>query len=274
MDSKKNLIDILNAIDEINSKSKKKTTQQLTTQQLTTQELTKHDSIPKLNNDLTIPADVNRLIVEAEKYKKISAISFKSPPTQNEFPLPEVESALLLTNEVIDNIDGERLKSIALNSKTKSLEDTNKKLEDEIKVLQKNNSLLLKKNDDLLNSTDPENFKKNTKENLQFIFKQVEKQKKLFLDLKKYSIKIENDSNVFKENYERLVIENHELKTKLKTTKEKIVEYEKNKTELLSALDQLNDILSKNNVVGKISPVKESVENNLSQDDPKIEPID
>ena len=82
----------------------------------------------------------------------------------------------------------------------------------------------------------------------------------IFLELKIHSTKIERDSSVYKENYERLVVENHELKNRLKITKEQIVSHETNKNELLTALDQLNEILSKNNIVGNISPDKSSYE--------------
>ena len=92
------------------------------------------------------------------------------------------------------------------------------------------------------------------------------KQKKLFLDLENHSIKIERDSNVYKENYERLIIENNELKTKLRIAKEQIVNYETNKTNLLLALDQLNEILAKSNIVGNISPQKSFLDvNNLKK---------
>ena len=57
-----------------------------------------------------------------------------------------------------------------------------------------------------------------------------------------------------------MVIENNDLKTRLKIAKEQIVNYEANKIDLLSALDKLNEILSKSNVVGKIAPQKPSSE--------------
>ena len=57
----------------------------------------------------------------------------------------------------------------------------------------------------------------NTKSKLQSIYKQVEKQKKIFIDLKNYLVKIEQDSIFFKENYERLVVENAEVKKNKKT---------------------------------------------------------
>ena len=117
-------------------------------------------------------------------------------------------------------------------------------------------------------------FENNTKENLKFIYKQVEKQKQLFLELELKSIKIERESKVYKENYERLIIENNELKTRLKITKEQIVNYETNKLDLLSALNQLNEILSKSNIVAKISPQKTSSDVEDQKKETKIDSID
>ena len=123
-------------------------------------------------------------------------------------------------------------------------------------------------------SNETKNFISNTKENLKLIYSQVEKQKKIFVDLKNYSIKIERDSSVYKENYEGLVIKNNDLKIKLKITKEQITDYETNKKDLLSALDQLNEILSKSNIVGNISPNKLSLMSYDLQKGTKTDPID
>ena len=58
MHDKYNIDSILNAINEINIKSKK------------TNVTVVQNSIPKLNQDLKIPLDLDRLIQEAEKHKK------------------------------------------------------------------------------------------------------------------------------------------------------------------------------------------------------------
>jgi len=44
------------------------------------------------------------------------------------------------------------------------------------------------------------------------IYKQVEKQKKIFIELKNYSIKAKLNSAFFKENYEKLIVENNKIK--------------------------------------------------------------
>ena len=161
-----------------------------------------------------------------------------------------------------------------LYEKISKLKNTETQLRLEIVDLQQDITTLLKnpkKNKKVENEAENIN---ETKETLNKIYLQVKRQKELFLNLKSYSIKVESESNVFKDNYERLVIENNELKTRLKIAKEQIINYENNKTNLLSALDQLNEILSKNNIVGKISSQKLSVKNDDLKKNIKIEPAD
>ena len=204
MNDKDDIISILSAIDEINNKPKKRSNEKSSTQ----------NSIPKLNQDLIIPSDVDRIIREAEEYKKTTINYVNNSAVQKRTETSKNENIFILTDEVLN------VEDISIS----------------------------------------ESFINNTKETLKSIYTQVEKQKKLFLDLKNYSIKIERESQVFKENYERLVIENNDLKIRLKIAKEQIVNYEANKIDLLSALDKLNEILSKSNVVGKIAPQKPSSE--------------
>lgn len=204
MNDKDDIISILSAIDEINNKPKRKSNEKSSTQ----------NSIPKLNQDLIIPSDVDRIIREAEEYKKTTINYVSTSAVQKRTETSKNENIFILTDEVLN------VEDISIS----------------------------------------ESFINNTKETLKSIYTQVEKQKKLFLDLKNYSIKIERESQVFKENYERLVIENNDLKTRLKIAKEQIVNYDANKIDLLSALDKLNEILSKSNVVGKIAPQKPSSE--------------
>ncbi len=204
MNDKDDIISILSAIHEINNKPKKRSNEKSYTQ----------NSIPKLNQDLIIPLDVDRIIREAEEYKKTTINYVSTSVVQKRTETSKNENIFILTDEVLN------VEDISIS----------------------------------------ESFINNTKETLKSIYAQVEKQKKLFLDLKNYSIKIERESQVFKENYERLVIENNDLKIRLKIAKEQIINYEVNKIDLLSALDKLNEILSKSNVVGKIAPQKPSSE--------------
>ena len=71
-----------------------------------------------------------------------------------------------------------------------------------------------------------------------------------------------------------MIVENNDLKTRLKIAKEQIVNYETNKLNLLSALNQLNEILSKSNIVAKISPQKTSSENKDVKSVTKIDSTD
>ena len=265
MSNKEDIISILNAIDEINLKPKKKTAHKKTTQR----------TIPSLDKDLIIPSDVDKLIREAEKYKKLS-FTFRetTAPTQSKKHKPERNDALILTEEFIDNPKSKKLKILDHVNEIKKLEENEKKLRLEIKNLKAGNKLQANIGTEILDQEAFKNFSNNTRENLKSIYKQVEMQKQLFVELKNHSSKIERDSNVYKENYERLIIENNELKTRLKIAKEQIINYETNKSDLLSALDQLNEILSKSNIVGKISPLKPSSDILATKDKAKLEPID
>lgn len=257
MNDKDNISNILNAINEINTRPKKKKNESQI----------KEKSIPKLNQDLDIPPDVDRLILEAEKYNDSLITPLRSASIQVQPDKYDNEDVLILTEEVIEKKEGDLQKIFDLNKKIKNLEIKEVKLLLQIKNLKKNNNLA--KEQQVTN-----NFGSSTRENLKSIHKQVEKQKELFLEFQQNSIKIERDSNVYKENYERLIVENNDLKTRLKIAKEQIVNYETNKLNLLSALNQLNEILSKSNIVAKISPQKTSSENKDVKSVTKIDSTD
>ena len=264
MHNEDNINSILNAINEINLKPKRKTTNITTKEKI----------IPKLNQDLTISPDIDRLILEAEKYQKKRLItSDNNTDIQNQKKKELNKDALILTNEVKENFN---IYSDSIEMLNKKIFDLNKKettlrnkiidLENDKNILKANNKINWQKN--------YEYIKISTAEKLKSIYKQVEEQKKLFIDFKDCSDKAERDSNVYKENYERLVIENNDLKTRLKISKEQIVNYEANKKNLLSALNQLNDILSKSNIVGKISPQNTSLKKSEIKKITKIVPTE
>ena len=58
-----------------------------------------------------------------------------------------------------------------------------------------------------------------------------------------------SESFFYKENYERLVVENADNKNKLTNAKEQIIIFEKNIQELKSAFENLSNILSKNSII-------------------------
>lgn len=255
MNSKNEIISILDAINEINLRPKKKTLNKIPAQSPTFE----------LNQDLIISPDVDKIIREAEEYKKLSSVSTKSHFIQNKLVDPKSSDTLILTEEFIDSIDNENKHLEELHNKIGDLETEKNKLYLEIENLKKIKDSLSNKVADVSDSEYSPLLINIKKENLESIYAQVKKQKQIFLDLKSYSTKIERDSNVYKENYERLIIENNELKTRLKTTKEQIVNYESNKNDLLLALSELNKIISKSNIVGKISPYETFSENNKSK---------
>ena len=318
---------ILNAVDEINLKPKKKSLNVDSVK----------NSIPNLNHDLKIAPDIDRLITEAEQFKKNSV----SKPAQivvaqrendkiklknYNNTLKEVQALVIEdlyskfskkikknTLKIIFNLHMEiknlenKLKNfqshkdktvdakqtieknttfIDLNNKdilkkeiitSLSIQDASieilntkilnfKKTEEELRLriidLEQDKTLLLKEQKKSNELQDYKNKLSYTKIKLQSIYKQIEKQKTIFINLNNYLIKIEQNSSFFKENYERLVVENTDIKKKLVISKEQIVAHESNKHDLLQSINQLNEILSKTNASTKISSLKQASEEN------------
>ena len=73
--------------------------------------------------------------------------------------------------------------------------------------------------------------------------------------LEKKNTKIESELIFFEENYERLVIENNEVKIKLSNSKERIISFEKNIKDLEKGFENLSSILSKNSVIKLNDPL-------------------
>ena len=96
----------------------------------------------------------------------------------------------------------------------------------------------------------------------------------MFFDLNKNSIKTERDLSFYKENYEKKLIENNDLKTRLINAKRKIFDHEDDKVDLVSAFNNLNNILTKTKVAGNISPINESSEKKDHNKSKKIENVE
>ena len=79
----------------------------------------------------------------------------------------------------------------------------------------------------------------------------VDNKNKQLLDLNKNSIR---DFEFYKENYEKLIISNNELKVRLENVKEQVNNYESIRQELSVAINNLNNILSKSSVITGIQP--------------------
>ena len=77
------------------------------------------------------------------------------------------------------------------------------------------------------------------------------------IDLDNSKTKIEEESIFYRENYERLVVENNDIKKKLNNAKKQIVIFEQNKKDLENAFEKLNDVLSKNSIIKLNEPLKD-----------------
>ena len=330
---------ILNAINEINLKPKKKNIDLVNAQ----------IKIPKLNQDFKISPDVKKLIEDAEAYKKklssstlqlnlIHPKNFISKTKNYDKTLEDIQSEIIKniytkfskkikknTLKIIFNlhlkikdlenklenfqtkkehssnaeistvkIKKEQLVNIEKNDinfkKEKNIKDDvitslriqdstigilNKKIETfkrneekfllQIIDLEQDKTLLLLKEKKYEVLEIDKIFINNVKELLRVIYNRVEKHKKIFIDLKNYTTKVDRNSSFFKQNYENLIIENNETKKRLTIAKNQIVVHENNKQELLLSLSQLNKTLSKTNITAKISPLILSSEANISK---------
>jgi len=120
-----------------------------------------------------------------------------------------------LKEEVVTTLKIQDSTIILLNEKIKHYKNTEEKLRFQIIDLEQDVSLLLQK---IKKFNDVNEYKKNinnTKKSLKSVYIQVEKQKKIFVELKHYSTKIEQESIIYKKNYEKLIIENNSIKNRL-----------------------------------------------------------
>ena len=327
MHNKYDIDSILNAVNEINIKSKKINVTAV------------QNSIPKLNQDLKIPLDLDILIQEAEKQKKKTTFKFsQAEPQKNdstivklknhnktfeetqakiidelyskftkkvkkntlkiifnlhlkiknlekqlenfktksyqplninksilkdadvEFkkkldrPIIDLNKTLsknknFLKDEIVKSLEIQDSKINILNEKIKNYKNVEEKLRFQIIDLEQDKFLLLKKAEKFKKSNDYKNILNETKESLKSIYKQVEKQKFFFLDLKNNSIKMETDFNFYKENYEKLIIENNDIKKRLSNTNQQVEAFESIKKELAFILENFNNVLTKNSII-------------------------
>jgi len=277
---------ILEAVNKINSKLPKKSKNTLITQNF----------VPKLNQELRISPDVDRLIQEAEKHKQNVSFELRQVDlTQNKNNLKEKKYDETFDNiqaQIVDDLYSKFTKRFKKNTlkvifnlrlEIKNLENklenyekqkipthkkkpllkseqllinTEEKLRFQIIDLEQDKTILLQKVKKFDELNDYKNNIIITKEKLKSIYEQIKKQKIIFIDLASYSKKIERDSFVFKESYEKLVIENSEIKKRLVIAKEQITTHEKNKLDLIQSINQLNEILSKENIISNITPLK------------------
>jgi|TARA_B110000285_G_C15054790_1_gene578952 hypothetical protein len=341
-----NINSILSAVNEINLKSKKKST---------IVEV-KQNSIPKLNHNLKISSDVDKLIQEAEEFKKNHLLKsqevdlvqknnyklkaqsdnkifeniqaqiiedlyskFKKKVKKNTLKIifelhlkikdlekklesfqfkknqPIDKKELILKGKVgmslkksepsIDNLNKTIYKNknflkdeivtsltlqddtiSSLNEKIKKFKDAEEKLLSKIIDIEQDKTLLLLEIKKFEKFKDHNHITTNTKKMLIVTYKQILKHKFFFLNIKSQIIEIKKESNVYKKNYEGLVIEINDVRSRLVTAREQNVTYENNKQDLLSSINQLNNILSKTNIIKNLSPNNKFSERNIFKD--------
>ena len=295
MNESYNLESILNAIEDIHSKPKKK----LSIDKIEHPEIIKNNY--KTNDDVS-PA-TEKIISEAEKY-------FKNFQNKVSEPTNFTEDVLILDKEYneqnLDVINLEKI-NLDLNLKINDLKEQIEHLKIDSRVGDVNNKddnknyltdkeHFINKNDFTANNiNDPgtnkesfvgekesdlsediiktlkdqnsliKNFEKNEKN---FLLKIVDLEQDITLlnntkknisqntilvnsddEQKKLISKIESQLIFYRENYERLIIENNDVKKKLSNSKNQIVVFEENIKELQDAIVNLNNIMSKNSII-------------------------
>jgi len=300
---------ILNAVNEINIKKKK------------ISNVSKlQDSTPKMDKDLIVPLDVDKIISEAEEYKNKSTFKAnQSDKTENKsdkiktknhnktfedtetqitddllLKIKDLENQLesfhikkkqtlnnnaiilkdkfvesseksdpsvfklnkalsnnknFLKDEIVTTLQIQDSTIDILNEKIKKFKNTEQSLRSQLIDLEQDKTLLLKKAEKFEEVIDYKKIINDTKEILKKIYRKVAKQKKIFLDLKNYTIKTERDFSFYKENYEKLIIENDDIKKKLSNTKQQVEAFEEIKKELAHTFENFNNVLSKNSII-------------------------
>jgi hypothetical protein len=145
----------------------------------------------------------------------------------------------LINQENDDDLSENTIKTLKMqNSLIKDLEKNEEQLRLKIVDLEQDISIFTKKKTNVIKDMPDEAkaFKKNnlSNENIGSRSFNTNEQTELFF---------------FKNNYERMIIDNDVLKKKLSISKERIIIFEKNIKELKSAFENLNNILTKNSII-------------------------
>ena len=88
-------------------------------------------------------------------------------------------------------------------------------------------------------------------------------------EMYKFKTKLEYQTIIYKENYEKIIIENKDIKQRLENTKKQISSFLKIKSEILIDVTRLNETLSKSEIVGSITPIDFSSTENVEELDLK-----
>ena len=99
------------------------------------------------------------------------------------------------------------------------------------------------------------------------LFSNVEQDKTILLnkEITELKTKLEYQTIIYRENYEKIIIENNDIKQRLDNAKQQINSFKESKSELEAALINLNTVLSKSTIVGNITPIDFSSKNNIEE---------
>ena len=97
------------------------------------------------------------------------------------------------------------------------------------------------------------------------LFSNVEQDKTILLnkEITELKTKLEYQTIIYRENYEKIIIENNDIKQRLDNAKQQINSFKESKSELQAALLNLNNVLSKSSIIGNIAPIDFSSKNNI-----------
>jgi hypothetical protein len=97
------------------------------------------------------------------------------------------------------------------------------------------------------------------------LFSNVEQDKTILLnkEITELKTKLEYQTIIYRENYEKIIIENNDIKQRLDNAKQQINSFKESKSELQAALLNLNNVLSKSSIIGNIAPMDFSSKNNI-----------
>jgi len=89
------------------------------------------------------------------------------------------------------------------------------------------------------------------------LFSNVEQDKTISLnkEITELKTKLQYQTIIYRENYEKTIIETNNIKQRLDNAKQQINSFKKSKLELEAALLNLNNVLSKSSIIGNITPI-------------------
>ena len=203
-------------------------------------------------NTLKIIFELRQKIYNLEKkieFLTVKKIKVDSAENSNNTKLIANEKNININEEhLINNSNSEVDKKYVIDGKNNDL------TEDTIKTLQQQNLLIknFEKNEEklLFQITDlQQDITLLTNKNKNINITNNTSDSKNENKLKHPLTQIEEEFNFFKKNYEKLIIENNDLKKRLVNTKDQIIVFEKNMKELEAAFKNLNIILSKSSII-------------------------